>query len=273
MRIVAVGECTRDHYTGRGVDTIGGISLNFAVHARACGAAESALVSCTGADPWGAAVRATLGRAAVDGAHVHTRAGETASQAIEMIEGGERRFPPGGYNPGVLSTFELDARDLAFIATFDVVAAPFFRQVAHLFGPAMQAAGSRATRVADLLDGQDLGADLSGIDALLDTLDLVFISGNDETVQRLLPRSARTRTLIVVTHGAGGSSALAGGRRYVEPAVPVPLEQRVDTTGCGDAFQAAFVLTYLRNRAIPDALRAGAQRAARVIRHLGATTC
>ena len=271
MRVVAVGECTRDRYANQGVEIVGGISLNFAVNARACGASAVGLVSCTGTDPWGAIVRGRLGRAKVDAAHVHTRTGDTATQAIELTEGGERRFPPGGYNPGVLSSFELEPGDLSYIATFDVVAAPFFRQVAHLFEPAMHAAGPGATRVADLLDGEDLGPELSGIDPLLDTLDLVFISGGESTVERLLPRSARSHTLIVVTHGAAGSSALAGGRRHVEPAVPVPLDQRVDTTGCGDAFQAAFTVTYLRSRAIPDALRAGAERAARVIRHLGAT--
>lgn len=270
MRIAAVGECTRDRYAGRGTDSVGGISLNFAVHARACGARQVALVSCTGTDGWDDVVRATLERADVDASHLHTRSGDTASQVIELDADGERRFPAGGYNPGVLSTFELGPDDLAFIADHDVVAAPFFRQIAHLFTPAMRAAGPGARRVADLLDGEDLGADLSGIDTLLDTLDLAFISGGDDTVELLLPRSARTRTLLVVTHGARGSSALAGGRRITEPAVDVPPAERLDTTGCGDAFQAAFTVAWASDCPIHGALRAGAQRASAVIRHLGA---
>lgn len=271
MRIVAVGECTRDRYVDLDVETAGGISLNFAVHARACGAGPVAVVSCTGPDAAGAAARRVLAGAAVDATRVHTAPGATASQVIHLAPGGERIFPPGGFDPGVLAGFRLDAEDLAFVATFDVVAGAYFRQVAHLFHPAMAAAAPTATRVADLLDGEDLGPGLAGIDPLLDTLDLAFLSGGDEAVERLLPRSRDSRTLIVVTRGASGSSALLNGRRIDHPAVAVPVAERIDTTGCGDAFQAAFTVSYLRHGDVPEALRAGAERAALVIRHLGAT--
>jgi sugar/nucleoside kinase (ribokinase family) len=270
MRIVAVGECTRDRYVSRGVDRVGGISLNFAVHVRTSGASEVALVSCTGTDDWGPAVRAALSRAGVNAAHVHTRDGATASQLVELDEYGERRFPPGGYDPGVLSAFSLGPDDLAFIGRGEVVAAPYFRQIAHLFGPAMRAAAPGARRVADFLDGEDLGPGLSGIDAWLDTVDVAFVSGGDEAVEWLRPRSAHTRTLIVVTHGAGGCRALEGGRPLFEPAVHVPPDERIDTTGCGDAFQAAFTVAWASGCRIQAALRAGTQKAASVVRHLGA---
>jgi fructoselysine 6-kinase len=270
MRIVAVGECTRDRYAALGVERVGGISLNFAVHARGCGVRDVALVTCAGTDGWGPAVRAALARAGVDATHLHTREGETASQLIELGEDGERRFPPGGYNPGVLAAFTLDAGDLALIASCDVVAAPYFRQVAHLFRSAMQAAAPGARRVADLLNGEDLGPDLAGIEAVLDAVDLAFISGGDETVERLWSRSIQRSTLIVVTHGARGSTALVAGRRLFEPAVQVPVDERIDTTGCGDAFQAAFTVAWASGPSIQEALRAGAQRAAGVVRHLGA---
>lgn len=272
VRIVAVGECTRDRYLDLGIESVGGISLNFAVNARRSGAGQVALVSGTGADAGDQATRAKLAREGVDATHLHLLPGATASQAIRVARGGERMFPPGGYDPGVLAAFRLDPADLAFIGTFEVVAVPYFRQIEHLFGPAMDAATrGGAKRVADLLDGEDLGSDLRGIDRLLDTLDLVFISGDQATVERLVPRSRHSSAVIVVTHGAEGSTALVGGRRHFEPAVPVPVDQRIDTTGCGDAFQAAFVVDYFERDDLPAALRAGAMGAARVIRHLGAT--
>jgi sugar/nucleoside kinase (ribokinase family) len=270
VRVAAVGECTRDRYLDAGIDAVGGISLNFAVNARRSGAGEVALVSCTGSEGGDTAIRRKLAAEGVDATHLHTMAGATASQAIRVTEGGERFFPAGGYDPGVLAAFRLDAADLAFIATFDVVATPYYRQVDHLFHPAMEA-GANAMRVADLLDGEDLGAGLAGLDPLLDVLDVAFISGGDAMVDLLLPRSRQARTLIVVTHGAGGSSALRDGVRLFEPAAPVPLEERVDSTGCGDAFQAAFTVEYFRHRDLARSLRAGAARAAEVIRHLGAT--
>ena len=269
MRIVAVGECTRDRYLDRGGETVGGISLNYAVNARRAGAETVALVSCTGTDAGGTAVRDLLAREDVDAGHLHQRPGATATQAVRLVHG-ERIFPPGGYHPGVLADFHLNDADRAFIAGFDVVAAPCFRQLAHLFDVAMDAARPGAIRVADLLDGADLGPDLAGIDPLLAWLDLVFVSGDELTVDRLLPRSAASRALIVVTQGERGSVALANGRPIREPAVPVPAAERIDTIGCGDAFQAAFTVSWFRDRHIERALRAGALQASRVIRHLGA---
>src|SRR5262245_44012674 len=99
MRIVAVGECTRDRYLGLGVDSVGGISLNFAVHARRSGASTVALVSCIGGDDAGAAAAETLVREGIDTAHLHRLPGRTATQVIELGAGGERIFPRGGYDP------------------------------------------------------------------------------------------------------------------------------------------------------------------------------
>ncbi len=272
MKLAAVGECTRDVYVGRRVATVGGISLNFAVQARhSLGAAgEVALVSCIGTDAAGDAVRDALRGAGVDCSHVHTRPGPTATQHIHLGPGGERHFPEGGYDAGVLSDFRLGRDDLAFITTCDVVMAPYFRQVEHLFHPAIAAARPGACRVADLLDGADLGAELAGIDDLLGRLDLAFISGDETTVSLLVPRSHGGGTLIVITHGAAGSSALVGGRCVSVPAVPVPAEERLDTTGCGDAFQAAFTVEYVTHGDAVAALQAGSRAAAEVIRHIGA---
>lgn len=95
MKIVAVGECTIDRYLDRRVETVGGISLNFAVHARRAGA-SAALVSATGTDPGHAAIHAVLAREGVDARHLHQQLGPTASQAIHLTAG-ERNFLPGGY--------------------------------------------------------------------------------------------------------------------------------------------------------------------------------
>lgn len=269
MRIAAVGECTIDRYLDLGVSRVGGISLNFAVHARATGAEYVSLVSCTGDDAGAEMVRATLAAAGVDATRVRQRHGHTASQVIQLAAGGERLFPPGGYDPGVLADVRLDEDDLAWLHTVDVIAIPVFRQLLPLVAPVIELPAVTAVRVADLLDGADLGESLEGIDALLDRFDVLFISGAESLAESLLPRSRGARSVIVVTHGAKGSSALVHGERHVAPAEFVPLEECVDSTGCGDAYQAAFTVSYARNRDVPAAMRAGAHQAARVIRYLG----
>ncbi|MDZ4719793.1 MAG: PfkB family carbohydrate kinase [Roseiflexaceae bacterium] len=269
MNLVAVGECTIDHYLDLNIEAVGGISLNYAVNARRCGAARVGLVTCTGADSGAALVRAKLAREQIEAQHVHTLPGSTGTQAITMAAGGERIFPPGGYNPGVLAEFRLTQADLAYIREFDIVAVPYFRQIAHLFRAAILDPQSHAWHVADLLDAADCGPALINIRELLIHLDLAFVSGGREMVEQIRQSSIATPTLIVVTHGPHGSSAIVGEEIYFQPALPVALA--VDTTGCGDAFQAAFTIEYFRSRNIRAALADGATQAAVVIGHYGAT--
>jgi len=271
VKLVAVGECTNDIYLERDAEMVGGISLNFAVNARRSGADSVAIVSCIGDDAAGARTVAKLEREGLDASHLHQQPGATASQLIQLGERGERIFPAGGYSAGVLADFSPGADDAAFIGSFDVVALVFFRQIQHIATFALRASAGARLRVADLLDGEDLGPNYQGVEPLLDVVDVVFISGDAPTVDRLIDRSRDTRTVIVITHGASGSTALVGGVRYAEPAVRVPVTECVDSTGCGDAFQAAFTVEYDRHRSVQSALRAGAFQAASVIRHLGAT--
>jgi fructoselysine 6-kinase len=268
MQIVAVGECTLDRYLDLNRTYVGGISLNFAVHARRCGAQRVALVTRTGDDPEASLIRAALTAEGVDQSHVGALPGPTAHQDVRLLAGGERLFPPGGYSEGVLRDFTLTPDDLAFIRTFDVVAAPYFRQVAHLFEATIGDPTLHARRVADFLDGDEAADRIEGMIAWLDRLDIAFISGERALVERLRPYAANSRALVVVTHGSAGSTALMGGEEFFQPAAPA-AELR-DSTGCGDAFQAAFTVAHFGGARVPDALARAAAHAAQVIAHYGA---
>jgi fructoselysine 6-kinase len=267
--VVCVGEITIDRYLDLGRDTVGGISLNVAVNARRCGAGRVGLVSCVGDDAGGALARAKLSREGVEAAHVSTLPGATARQDIRMLPGGERLFPPGGYHSGVLADLRLTPADIAYVRGFDLAVVPIFRQIEHIARAVLEDAAFAGRRAADFLDGSDLGAGLRGIEAYLPHLDLAFVSGDATAVEMLAPIARESRTLIVVTLGAEGSVALSGAERVFQPAAPAP--DPVDTTGAGDAFQAAFALAYLAHGDIRRALAAGAKRAAQVIGHYGAT--
>jgi len=268
VSIVCVGEITVDRYLDSGRVYIGGISLNFAVNARRCGAERVALLSAVGDDAGGALARQKLARERVDHSHVITLPGPTARQDVRIVEG-ERFFPPGGYAAGVLADLRLGHNDLEFIAGFDVLVVPVFRQIEHLARAALATPGFQGRRVADLLDGTDLGERLEGLAALLPFLDIAFISSDEHTVALLETLARNSGTLIVATLGAAGSVAWHQGTRMFQPALPVA--QPVDSTGCGDAFQAAFTVTYLHGASIAAALAAGAARAAEVLQHYGAT--
>ena len=65
------------------------------------------------------------------------------------------------------------------------------------------------------------------------------------------------RGIIVLTLGAEGSIAFEGDRSYTQKALTT--DKVIDSTGCGDAFQAAFTATYFNTKDIQASLLAGAE--------------
>ena len=270
MKLVSVGELTIDHYRNLNRSFVGGISFNFAVQAKRCGAEEVSLVSRIGSDANGTSALARLSAERVDASRVAVLPGKTATCTIELIDGLERSYPSGGYHQNVLAGFELTAADGAFIQKHDVIVSHLdYSQSPALFNQTMVALDFHGKRIADFGDWSDYHGDHDTLIAYLDRLDIAFVSGTQAAIDRLLPVSRQVGSLIVVTLGAGGSAALYEGQLWFQPALAAPV--LLDTTGCGDAFQAAFTVSYLRTGGIEQALASGAQQAAVTIQHHGAT--
>lgn len=267
LRVVSVGECTLDRYLDLQRQFVGGISLNFAVHAKRSGAEFASFVSRVGNDH-GAAVVERLGLEGVDASHVAMQQGATATQDISITERGERIFPAGGYQPGVLDGFLLDEEGLRFVQSHNILASALFKQVEPLFRQVMEALPFDGWRVADFLDLSDYGKDIRIVEQYSDRLAIAFVSGDMDIVERLRPLSRASSCRVVVTLGAKGSVALVNGDPVRQS--PVEVSDVLDSTGCGDAFQAAFTVSYWRDRDVRLALQRGAEQASRVIQHYGA---
>ena len=270
MKIVSVGEITIDHYLNLDRSFAGGISLNFAVNAKRCGAEAVSLVSCVGSDEGGRRVFEKLAREGIDASHVAVLPGETACIDIQVFPQGERLFPAGGFHRNVLLDLRLNESDLAFIGRHDVLAFLYDRsQWESPANRALEALEFDGRRVADFGDWADYAGDYDLLVSALQPLALAFISGNQAAIDYLLPFSRGIDGLIVVTLGAGGSVALVDGSPLFQPAQVVP--NPVDSTGCGDAYQAAFTVAYFSTGDVEEALRRGTARAATVLQHYGAT--
>ncbi|WP_232493598.1 adenosine kinase [Novosphingobium kaempferiae] len=74
--------------------------------------------------------------------------------------------------------------------------------------------------------------------------------------------------VLVVTKGADGAVALAGGERAEVAAQPI--ERVVDTTGAGDLFAAGFLYGHVRGKGLEESLKIGAICASEIISHYGA---
>jgi fructoselysine 6-kinase len=266
LHVISVGESTIDHYIDLQKNFVGGISLNFAVHCKRCGAEKVSLLTSIGNDS-SSRILKTLERNGIDTSYVKVVEGPTASQEISVGTDGDRIFPAGGYDPGVLERFQLTAQDIKFIQQHNLLASAIFKQVEPLFFQSMRIP-FQGWRVVDFLDLSDYGKTIGMIERLNEHLNIAFVSGDLNLIEQLRPLSRSSNCLFVITLGADGSAALIKGEPVFQPAIKV--DYVLDSTGCGDAFQAAFTISYWNERDIRKALQAAAQNAALVIQHYGA---
>ena len=224
------------------------------------------MVGCVGDEALGAWVLATLATTGIDTSHVAVLAGKTTTCEIVVTDAAERFFPPGGYHSNVLDQLQLTATAQQFISSYDIAATQYQGASSDALLAQFLQLPRQVKRVVDFGDWAT-GQPKPLARTTLDALDLAFFSGDEATVEFLQPLARQTNCLIVVTLGAGGSVALTTPHPQWQPAIPV--DKLVDSTGCGDAFQAAFTVSYFRDGTIPAAMLRGANQAAKVLQHFG----
>lgn len=268
MNVVCVGDCGVDHYLPSGEQFFGGITANFARHAKRMFAADDriSIISCTGNDDAAKLVMDGLEASGLE-AHLQRLEGATPVQYIEVLPGGEKHFVR--YDEGVLNDLRFGDEERELVRTADLLVAPVYLQIVDLFDTLLSTSTS-ATICIDFADFLQ-HPDFSLLDRHIDSIDIGFFglsSDDPSSVEQLAKRAARHGKLFVVTLGPDGSIAFQGDKTFRCDAVPV--DKVVDTTGAGDAFAAAFLAQYCHGAPIGDALSAGASLAAEVIAHRGA---
>jgi len=285
LRLLVVGDIAWDIFIRpegelvRGSDVLGtvdvmpgGAAANVAVWARRLGA-DVTLVGKIGDD--------TLGKLM----HTHLQSEDVARQVITVPGGlstrvgilvsadGEHsfvidhtkvlRFEDGDAPPSLL-----DAADAVFFNGYDIFLA---RSTTFLSALVAEA---RRRRIPVLFDPSSFALiDAFGAGRLMEGVGPVdVLLANDAEADAL--RSGRPlesletwARLAIVKRGPGGASAYGEGAAWHAAANPVRV---VDTTGAGDAFDAAFIVEWLGSRNVEAALRAGNRLGAHVAGHLGA---
>jgi fructoselysine 6-kinase len=99
-------------------------------------------------------------------------------------------------------------------------------------------------------------------------IDLFFISAQNEQLPLLKKWSCEFPALFVATLAEHGSATYKDGEEYSCRAVNV--SKIVDTTGCGDSYQGAFIVDYLINKDVVSAMKAGSEAAAITLSFEGA---
>jgi len=100
-----------------------------------------------------------------------------------------------------------------------------------------------------------------GLIELIDALDFVFVNEleaklytGEPTLEAALPHWRQRQAITIVKQGEKGATWLAPDR---EIHFPAPRVKVVDTTGAGDAFNAGFLVAWLRGQSPAQCLAAG----------------
>jgi fructoselysine 6-kinase len=185
-----------------------------------------------------------------------------------VYDNADRVFPVGSYRANVLSSLRLTNTIKDFINQHDVLVTLYDGDSPESLAlQLLQLPRHKHKRVIDFGDWTK-GHKKEVTIETFNNIDLAFISGDDATVVDLLPITENIDCLMVVTLGAAGSVALMAHGVLAQAAIQV--DNPVDSTGCGDAFQAAFTVNYFRDGIVAAALHQGAIQAARVLNHFGA---
>lgn len=112
-----------------------------------------------------------------------------------------------------------------------------------------------------------------GLTGLIDALDFVFVNElearlytGEATLEAAIPHWRRRQAITIIKQGGNGATWLAPDRDIHFPA---PRVKVVDTTGAGDAFNAGFLVAWLRGKSPAQCLAAGNKAGAASTRKAG----
>lgn len=267
MNVAVVGDVGIDYYQNLEIIKPGGIAFNFAYNLKKSGVKDVSLVSILGKENYSKKLLKLLKEVKIGSENIQIVNGNPPKQNI-LLKKGERKF--NGYDAGVLKKWKLRKKDLKFIENQNAVFVPLSDGMEQIFNAIKNI--PNLIKVTDFSQDYEF-ADYNKKDNLITKnakyFDIIFIGGQKK-YQKMVEIVARRypKKIIVLTLGSKGSLAYHLGAKYIQPSKKVKI---VDTTGCGDAFQAGFLHSWLTKKDIKAALIAGTNRATKNIEIVGST--
>jgi fructoselysine 6-kinase len=228
----------------------GGNAMNQSVHFKQLGW-ETFFIGALGNDKAGDLLLQALSKYGVDCSFAHVVDGNTAGNTLLVDESGERFEAAGAWQGGVYETYRLSKSDWTHLSKMDL-------WVSHAnhndYLEALKRKNPAQFMAVDFLHLRDFDLLVHSLKAV----DIAFFGGTPDMEAPLSQIAKAQGALVVLTLGAAGSVAFLGDKVFRQEALP--LEKVIDTTGCGDAFQAAFTNSFYRFKDVPRALLEGAVR-------------
>ena len=260
MKIIALTNCCVDIYPELDNVCVGGNSLNFASQCKLSGIDDVSIIGAIGDDKYGSLIEQHLDKVGIDRSHLYKIDAPSASNKIYIAENGERYFKDDDWNGGAFNAFRLSGEDLRFLEFADIISMPAGDpNLKTLFKNRSQ----KQLVTVDYLDYLPL----IFIENMIDHVDISFLSARENMLKDLNDLANKSGKMIVATLGAGGSVAFWNNSNYYQEAIKA--DEIVDTTGCGDAFQAAFVIEWFKSKNIQNSLYQGSLAARNVLSFIG----
>lgn len=263
MKVVYVGDCGVDDYSGKLYP--GGCGLNVAYYSKQAGL-KIDLVSCVGSDENSKIPLDLVKKIGLDESHIYRLNGVTPKQIIKILSAGEKKFIT--YDPGVISGFRLGQGDIKFIKQHDVLLTIYYSQINDLFNEVIKINFS-GTKIVDFMDGKDFRKDINFVKESVNWWDIGFfgLSLEDKIfINDLIMLAKAKKKKIVITLGSQGSLAIWENKIYRQKVKPIKI---VDTTGCGDAYLAGFLSSWLADKKIKQSMNLGQVMAEKCASQLG----
>lgn len=262
VNIIAMTCMCVDVFDDTGEIRPGGEALNFAAIASKYNHISVDLLGAIGDDDYGKAILKSIENKPINKEFIHIISGSaTANHRIYLTEKGDRYFKDDSWNGGIHDTYLLSDSDKNRIASADIIFitfdSPNFDDVLEL---------RKSCRFQLAVDFNVL-RDFKKIETIVPYINFFFISGEKSILLQFQKWSERYDNIFNITLAENGSVTYYMGKEYRVDAVPV--NNVIDTTGCGDSYHAGFLCSYLRDCDIINAMNEGSRVASKTLSHIG----
>lgn len=262
----SIGELCIDIYPQEKKLSLGGTAFNTAIHAKKAGAQVS-IFSAIGTDDYGQMFTKSLQSYAIDSSQIISFEGKTSSLTVTIAKNGQRSFSE--WRLGILKKYGLGPSAQRSLAEYSVARMTLFKPLQKLFDAFAEMQLPNTVKVADFAGSSQYSEGFGLLENYSEYFDILIKSVDNKTDLSFFRQLSfsHTKKLFLILRGEKGSVIFSNGIAHEQSAIKTTV---IDTNGAGDSYIAHFLISYLEDKDIAQAMLHGSKAAARTISQFGA---
>lgn len=268
--IASVAECCIDQYVDQQISFLGGTAWNTSWHVSSLGE-QSLLFSCVGNDSYGERYKNEAASVSIETKGLQQKSGKTSTLEVRFDQNQSPLFSE--WNLGVLHEWNITDEEKNILTEFDCVRTVLFKPLVNIFDTVASISMKQGIKVADFAGVSAYSEGITIIERYIHDFDIVIKSVDAEETQEIsyikkLSKTSQKKFLLLM--GREGSMFVENEKIIVMPTKT--QDHPVDTNGAGDAYIAAFLVSYLHDQNIRKAMEQGTHYASKKIMNYGGTS-